>query len=74
MDNFRIQALREVVKEGGPEVVEKFKEIRIEGKRKDYNSHSYIERLPATHYTEVEQKEIETFYMGRKSLLRQRFQ
>ena len=38
MENFEIQALRNVVKEGGPDVVEnfkkKFKEIKIEGKRK----------------------------------------
>ena len=38
MENCKVQALRNVLKEGGPDVVEniqkKFKEIRIEGKRK----------------------------------------
>ena len=38
MENFEIQALRNVVKEGGLDVVKnfekKFKEIKIEGKRK----------------------------------------
>merc|ERR1712215_202287 len=38
MENFELQTLREVVKENGPAVVEnfekKFKEIRVEGKRK----------------------------------------
>ena len=38
MENFKIQSLRNVVKEGGPDVVnnfeKKFKKIEIEGKRK----------------------------------------
>ena len=38
MENFEIKSLRNVVKEGGLDVVEnfekKFKEIKIEGKRK----------------------------------------
>ena len=38
MENFELQTLREVVKVNGPDVVknfeEKFKEIRVEGKRK----------------------------------------
>ena len=38
MESFEIQALRNVVKEGGPDVVKnfekKFKEIKIKGKRK----------------------------------------
>ena len=38
MENFEIQSLRNVVKEGGPNVVsnfeKKFKEIKVEGKRK----------------------------------------
>ena len=29
--------------------------------------------MPATHYTEAEQREIETLYMGRESVSRQRF-
>ena len=78
MKGFELQSLCNVVKEGGPNVVanfeKKLKEIRIEGKRKDYSLSSYVEKLPATHYTEAEQKEIETLYMGRESLPRQRFQ
>ena len=78
IEGFEMNSLQNVVKEGGPNVVTNFdnklKEIRIEGKRKDYNSSSYVEKLPDTHYTEAEQKEIETLYMGRESLLRQRFQ
>ena len=58
MDNFEIQSLRIVVKEGGADVVmnfkNKFKEIKIEGKRKSYASSMSAEKLPATHYTETE--------------------
>ena len=68
MENFEIQSLRNVVKEGGVDVVtnfeKKFKEIMIEGKRKSHASMMYAEKLPATHYTEAEQKEIEALYMG----------
>ena len=50
MENFELQTLREVVKENGPDVVknfeEKFKEIRVEGKRKSLKD-------SATHYTET---------------------
>ena len=44
----------------------KFKEIRVEGKRKSLTSSStmFTETLPATHYTEAEQREIEAMYMG----------
>ena len=49
MENFDLQAMREVVKVNGPDVVknfeEKFKEIRVEGKRKSLKD-------SATHYTE----------------------
>ena len=49
MENFELQTLREVVKVNGPDVVknfeEKFKEIRVEGKRKSLKD-------TATHYTE----------------------
>ena len=42
MENFEIQALRNVVKENSPDIVEnfekKFKEIRVEGKRKSLSS------------------------------------
>ena len=58
MENFQLQSLRNVVKEGGENVVEnfekKFKEIKIEGKRKVSSSAMYTEHLPRTHYTEAE--------------------
>ena len=61
MDNFEIQALRDVVKEGGLDVIDKFekkfKEIRIEGKRKAVSSSAmFSEQLPRTHYIEAEMK------------------
>ena len=67
MENFEIQSLRNVVKEGGPDVVEnfekKFKEIKIEGKRKTVSSSAmYNEQLPRAHYTEAE---IEAMFMER---------
>ena len=76
MENFEIQALRNVVKEGGPDVVKnfkkKFKEIRMEGKRKAVSSSAMLtEQLPRTHYTEAE---IEAMYMGIESEARKRFQ
>ena len=78
MESFKIQALRNVVKENGPDVVanfeKKFKEIKVEGKRKSHASTMYTEPLPATHYTEAEQKEIEALYMGTESESRKRFQ
>ena len=80
MKNFEIRALREIVKENKEDVVErfetKFREIRIEGKRKSLNSSStmYTETLPQTYYTEAEQKEIETMYMGGESEARKRHQ
>ena len=64
MENFELQALRDVVKENSEDVVEnfeqKFKEIRVEGKRKSLNSSStlYTDKLPFTYYTEAEQREI----------------
>ena len=73
MENFEIQTLREVVKTNGPEVVknfeEKFKEIRVEGKRKNFKetSTNYTETPPLTYYTEAEHLQIETMYMGRDS-------
>ena len=48
--NFELQSLREVVKTNGPDVMknfeEKFKEIRVEGKRKSLKD-------SVTHYTET---------------------
>ncbi len=79
MENFELQTLREVVKVNGPDVVknfeEKFKEIRVEGKRKslkDSTTH-YTESPPSTYYTEAEQEQIEAMYMGKESESRKRF-
>ena len=80
MDNFKIKALREIVKENKEDVVErsknKFKEIRVEEKRKSYNSSStmFTESLPSTYFTEAEQKEIEAKYIGTESKARKRSQ
>ena len=76
MDNLEIQSLRNVVKEGGPDVVdnfkEKFKEIKIEGKRKAVSSSAmYTKQPPRTHYTEAE---IKAMYMGKDSETRKRLQ
>ena len=79
MENFEIQALREVVKDNTEDVAENFekkiKDIRLEGKRKSLNSSStmFTEILPATYYTEAEQKEIEAMYMGTESEARNLF-
>ena len=59
MENFEFKSLRNVVKEGGLNVVEnfkkKFKEIKIEGKRKAVSSSAmYTEQLPKTYYTKSE--------------------
>ena len=79
MEGFEIQALRDVVKKGGPEVIEKFekkfKEVRKKGKRKSVSSSTmFTETLSSTYYTEAEKAEIETMYMGTKSEARKRFQ
>ena len=79
MENFEIQALRNVVKENSPDVVEnlekKFKEIRAEGKRISLSSSTMLaETLLAAHYMEAEQKEIVALYMGNESEARKRFQ
>ena len=79
MENFELQALREVVKENSEDVVQnfehKFKEIRVQGKRKSLNASStlYTDKLPSTFYTEAEQEEIEAMYMGTESEARNRF-
>ena len=79
MENFELQSLREVVKTNGPDVVknfeEKFKEIRVEGKRKSLkdNATHYTESPPTTYYTEAEQEQIEAMYMGKESESRKLF-
>ena len=66
MENFELQTLREVVKVNGPGVVknfeEKFKEIRVEGKRKSLKDSTTLdtESPPSTYYTEAEQEQIDT--------------
>ena len=67
MENFELQSLRNVLKEGGLNVVDnfkkKFKEIKIEGKRKAVSSLGmYTKQLPKTYFTETE---IEAIYMGK---------
>ncbi len=59
MESFELQALREVVKENVEAVVQnferKFKEIRVEGKRKSLKESTtlYTEKLSLTYYTEA---------------------
>ena len=70
-----------MVKLGGDNVIQnikgKFKELRVEGYRKDFSSASMMytedmdEDLPEEHSTE---KELETMYMGTESEARKRFQ
>ena len=86
IDKFIYQALRDVVKLGGDNVIknfeEKFKELQLEGCRKDAVSTSvmYTEDmemdvdLPKDHYTESEMKEMEMMYMVTKSEAQKRFQ
>ena len=64
------------MKEGSPDVIDnfkkKFKEIKIEGKRKAVSSSTMdTKQLPRTHYTEAE---IEAMYMGKDSEARKRLQ
>ena len=68
--------MRNLVKEGSPEVIEKFekkfKEVRIEGNRKAGSSSvMFSEALPSTYYTEAE---IEAMYMGTELEARKRFE
>ena len=50
MDNFEFQAFRDVVKEGGEDIVERFKKkfkyIKVEGKRKNVSAILYTESVP----------------------------
>ena len=67
------------MKEVGPDVIDKFKqkfkEIRIEGKRKAVSSSTlFSEALPSTYDTEAEKAKIEALYMGTESEARKRFQ
>ena len=70
IESFELQALKDIVKDNAADVVtkfeNKFKETRIEGKRK-FNG------TITTHYTESRRKEVETMYMGSESEARKRF-
>ena len=79
MNNFEYQSLRDVVKEGREDVIERFekmfKEMKVYGNRKSIAGILYTEsepdRVPETYYTE---SVLETMYMGIKSKVRKRFQ
>ena len=79
MESFELQALREVAKENGQNVVQnferKFKEIWVEGKRKSMKESTtlYTEKPLTPYYTEAEQEQIEAMYMGNESEARKRF-
>ena len=79
MESFELQALREVAKENGQNVVQnferKFKEIWVEGKRKSMKESTtlYTEKPLTPYYTEAEQEQIEAMYMGSESEARKRF-
>ena len=74
IDKYVYQSLRNIVKEGSVNILknfeDKFKEMRVEGCRKDASSVMYTEdvneELPENHYTDTELREIETMYMGTK--------
>ena len=71
--------MMKIVKENGLAVVQnfekKFKEIKVEGKRKSLKESTtlYTDRPPPTYYTEAEQEQIEAMYMGTESEARKRF-
>ena len=79
MDNYEFQALRDVLKEGGEDVVKilekRFKNVKVEGKRKNIPAVLYSEsdrdHLPETQYKETE---LEALYMGTQSEARKQFQ
>ena len=58
MENFEIEALREIVKDNNEDVVEnfekKFKEIRVEGKRKSLNSSSTMQICSLIGYSNID--------------------
>ena len=70
IESHELQALRNIVKENAADVVTrfetKFKETRIEGKRR-YNG------TAATYYSESRCQNAETMYMGSESEARKRF-
>ena len=65
MEGFKYQELRNVIKEGGVDVIQnfdkKYQELKIEGSRKKIAKTNYVE-------------EKETLYMGSESEARRRYQ
>ena len=80
VENFKIQALREIVKEIAPDLVERFenkcKEFRIEGKRKALSASETSKRRSNPKHIILRKKneEIEAMYMGTESEARKRYQ
>ena len=76
MDNFKFQALRDVVKEGGDDIVEKFeknfKVIKAEGKSVPalLYSESVPDKLPESYYTD---SELKMMYMGTEYEVRKQY-
>ena len=70
IENFELQALRDVVKENAEDIVSrfenKFKEIRIEGKRK-------LNSTTSSYKNEADHKEVKTMYMGSESEAEKRY-
>ena len=82
IDKFEYQSLRNVVKVGGNDVLEKFevkfKEMIVEGHRKSVPSVMYTEdvhdKLPETYFTKSELEEIKIMYIGTESEAWKRYQ
>ena len=72
LDNFEYQALRDVVKEGGEDVIErfqkKFKEMKVEGNRKSVAGVMYTNlKPPENHQTKYTESKLEALFMGTES-------
>ena len=82
IDKFEYQSLRNVVKVGGNDVLEKFevkfKEMIVKGHRKSVPSVMYTEdvhdKLPETYFTKSELEEIKIMYIGTESEAWKRYQ
>ena len=77
MDKFEYRVLRDVVKEGGEDVIErfekKFKEIKVEGNRESVAGVIYTDlKLPETYETKYTESELEALYMGTESEARKK--
>ena len=85
LDRFVYQALRDVVKTGGEDVIknfeETFKRLQVEGCRKDGSSSSVMyteeiedkEYLPPNQYNETEMNKMHTMFIGTESKVRKPF-